>query len=79
MTEPTVVNNTAPRGSFTEWSRTPLAIGLAIALCLAVLAALFIGLAKDHKSALQLCSENHGTYDAYTKVCTMPGVKDSSR
>jgi hypothetical protein len=77
MTEPTPTA-TAParRGGFIEWSKTPFAIGIAAAIIVALLVGLFLGLARDHKSALDICSENGGSYNSYLKECTMPGADD---
>lgn len=61
------------KGGFVEWSKTPFAMFLGATLLLLVVAAFFLGVIQDHQSALEICSENGGSYEAAYKVCTMPG------
>lgn len=60
-------------GGFVSWSRTPFACLLGVALLLLVLCAFFLAVIQDHKSALQICAQNGGSYEAAYQICTMPG------
>lgn len=58
--------------SLVDFGKTPLAIALGVALVLAVATWLFLGLAKDHQSAMDICTSHGGSYNALTKDCAMP-------
>lgn len=67
------------RGSFVEWSKTPLAMIIGAALVLAVVAAFFLGVIRDHKSSLEHCVEAGGSFDRAYGNCTMPGEEVGRR